>query len=190
MNSDRRFVVVSRLPSSGKTTVSRTLAALLRLPLFDKDDLLEQLFEAQGVGDAAWRRQLSRDSDVMLQSLASSSTGAVICSFWHVAGMPSDSGTPVGWLSTLSSTIVNLHCECPPDVAADRFTQRRRHAGHLDDTRTASDVQASIQALAPFGSLEIGERVIVHTTRVVTAEALLRDVEAAFERCKARLSAQ
>jgi len=47
--------------------VARQLAPLLRLPLIDKDDILERLYETRGTGDAAWRRALSRESDAILQ---------------------------------------------------------------------------------------------------------------------------
>jgi predicted kinase len=118
---DRRFVVVSGLPASGKTTIARALAPLLDLPIFDKDE-------------------------------------------------------------------VNLHCDCPPHVAADRFLQRRRHPGHLDDTRTAAEVVASIHALAPTGLLAIGEPVVIDTMNGVVPEALSQLVEAGFARCVTRLA--
>ena len=60
------FVVISGLPGSGKTTLARRLAPALNLPLIDKDDILDRLFEAKGSGDAVWRRRLSRESDVIL----------------------------------------------------------------------------------------------------------------------------
>ena len=92
------FVLISGLPGSGKTTRGRRLAPTLNLPLIDKDDILDRLFESKGVGDAAWRRRLSRESDVILQQEASNSSGAVLASLWRLPGMPSDSGTPTEWL--------------------------------------------------------------------------------------------
>jgi hypothetical protein len=44
-----RFIVVTGLPASGKSTVGVTVARALGLSLFDKDEILEALFEALGV---------------------------------------------------------------------------------------------------------------------------------------------
>jgi hypothetical protein len=46
------FVVISGLPGSGKTTLGRRLAPILNLPLIDKDDILNRLFESKGVGSS------------------------------------------------------------------------------------------------------------------------------------------
>jgi dephospho-CoA kinase len=50
----RLFVVVSGLPGSGKTTLGRRLAPALDLPLIDKDDILNRLFESKGIGTWTW----------------------------------------------------------------------------------------------------------------------------------------
>jgi len=100
------FVVMSGLPGSGKTTLARRLAPLLDLPVIDKDDILERLFVSKGIGDAAWRRTLSRESDSILQHDATRSEGAILVSFWHLPGMPVDSGTPTTWLQSLSDQLV------------------------------------------------------------------------------------
>lgn len=63
--ADRRFVLVSGLPASGKSTLARTVAPLLGLQMIDKDDILDRLFEAKGIGDSAWRQQLSRESAIL-----------------------------------------------------------------------------------------------------------------------------
>ena len=115
----RRFVVLSGLPCSGKSTLARRLAPALQLPVIDKDCILEELYESRGVGDALWRRRLSRESDVLFQAEAQTSAGAILVSFWHVPGMSPDSGTPTGWLAALSSRVVEVHCACAPEIAAE-----------------------------------------------------------------------
>src|SRR4051794_33653989 len=129
---ERRFVVVSGVPGAGKTTLARPLALALGLPLLDKDDILERLFESRGAGDATWRRTLSRESDDLLRAAAEASAGAVLTSMWHQLGMAADSGTPIDWIPALSPRLVHVHCVCSPEVAARRFMARRRHVGHLD----------------------------------------------------------
>ena len=104
----RRFVLVSGLPASGKSTLARAVAPLLGLPVIDKDDILDRLFEAKGIGDLSWRRELSRESDARFQAAAEASDGAVLTSFWHVPGMPAASGTPTRWLVDLSPLVVEL----------------------------------------------------------------------------------
>jgi glucokinase len=159
------FVVISGLPGSGKTTLGRRLAPMLNLPLFDKDDILNRLLESKGVGNAAWRRTLSRESDVILQQDASSSGGAILVSFWRLPGTPSDSGTPTDWLDAPSHRVVNVHCGCELEVAASRFVQRRRHPGHLDGESSSAEVLASLRKLTQLPPLDIGPRIDVDTSQ-------------------------
>ena len=74
----RPFIIVSGLPASGKATLARALANGLDLPLIDKGDFLERLLDTKGVGDADWRRRLSRQSDQTFRIDAERSSGAVL----------------------------------------------------------------------------------------------------------------
>jgi cytidylate kinase len=178
---DRRFVVISGLPGSGKTTLGLALAESLRLPLIDKDDILERLFEERGIGDARWRRKLSRESDAIFELQArSSADGAVLVSHWHRAGMTADSGTPTEWITELSPAIVNVNCICEVQVAAGRFARRRRHAGHLD-ARSLAEVVLSLRSLESVGWLEVGARVDVETSGVVDVVAVSRKIAGIFQ---------
>jgi AAA domain-containing protein len=148
--------VISGLPGSGKTTLGRRLAPALDLPLIDKDDILNRLFESKGVGNAAWRRTL-----------------------WRLPGMPSDSGTPTDWLDASLHRVVNVHCACEPEVAAGRFLQRRRHPGHLDGESSSAEVLLSLRKLAQLPLLDIGQRIDVDTSHEPNLADLVRAIRGA-----------
>lgn len=166
VNGNRPFIIVSGLPGSGKTTLGKRLATIFCLPLIDKDEILESLFESHGIGDADWRRKFSRKSDEMFCRRASESDGAVLVSWWRLSGMEQSSGTPADWLPALSDRIVQVHCECDAEIAAQRFSDRRRHLGHLDSTKSYTELLAGIQRLSLLDpkSLKIGAIVNVDTS--------------------------
>jgi predicted kinase len=158
----RPFIVVSGLPASGKTTLAGGVAQALGLPLFDKDDILEALFQQAGAADASARQRLSRMSDDVLASIAAASQGGVIVSFWRHEGAGEASGTPVAWLRTLGAALVEIHCVCPPGVAAQRFRARQRHPGHHDVARSAG-LDNQLLKLAELGPLGLGKTITVRT---------------------------
>jgi hypothetical protein len=180
------FVVISGLPGSGKTTLGRRLAPALNLPLIDKDDILDRLFESKGVGNAAWRRTLSRESDAILQHEAMSSNGAILASFWRLPGMPSDSGTSTDWLGAPSHHVVNVHCACDLEVAASRFLQRRRHHGHLDGESSSSEVLVSLRKLTQLPPLDIGQRIDVDTSHEPNLTDVVRAISGAARKSSVR----
>jgi len=177
----RRFVVMSGLPGSGKTTLGRTIARRLDLVFVDKDAILDDLLELRGTGDAAWRRTLSRESDVVLQRQAAAADGAVLVSFWRVPGMPPDSGTPTPWIRELSTRVVNVRCVCSTRVAAERFFRRRRHAGHLDPPEFEM-VLARVEAQARLGALDLEPAIDVDTTGVVDIDRVVEQLDGTFGR--------
>ena len=164
-STDKPFVVVSGLPGSGKSTLARRLGPLLNLPIIDKDEILERLFEAKGIGGKAWRRALSRESDEIFQEEALNTEGAILVSFWRLPGMACDSGTPTRWLSGLSNRLLNVHCTCVSEIAAERCLRRKRHPGHRDAEASKEQVVASIRAISHLGPPEIGHRIEVETSQ-------------------------
>ncbi len=173
----RVFVVLSGLPGSRKTTVARPLSAALGLPLLDKDDILESLFEGLGVPTPEERSRLSRASDRVLSDLARTSQGAVLSSFWRRESLSETSGTPTEWLREVrDASVVEVLCECPPGLAAARYAARQRHPGHFDERKTAAELVGQFEQLAAAGPLSIGVLLRVDTTKQVDVEGLARAV--------------
>lgn len=182
--------MVSGLPGSGKTSLAHRLAPVVGLPVIDKDDILERLFAARGVGDAAWRTTLSRESDLIFRSNAAESSGAILVSFWHQAGMDAQSGTATEWLQDLSPCIVNLHCDCPAEIAAERFLLRKRHPGHLDQNKSHAETVASLTSISQLAPLPIPDRIVVDTSEEVDIERLADKLELTFQNCARRSRAK
>jgi predicted kinase len=149
-----RYFIVSGLPGSGKTSLGRSLARAFDLPLLDKDEILEGLFDSLGGGDAEWRSRLSRAADEVLRRLALESGGAVLVSFWKHPQSTSASGTPTSWLNALPGPVVEVHCVCTPETAAQRFLARQRHAGHLDHLKRADEVLEASRNWKRWGTSE------------------------------------
>ncbi len=159
------FVVVTGLPASGKTSLGRALSETLRLPFLDKDDILEALFNTVAVRSAEDRSRLSRAADAVFESVVLGSQGAVVTSFWRRPGHSNESGTPTEWLSSLTSdVVVEVQCECDPNLAATRFANRTRHPSHLDSRVTEVELRASFAQLAQDGPVFDGTPVTVDTT--------------------------
>lgn len=171
--------IVSGIPASGKSTVGHAVAAGLGLALLDKDEILEAMFDSQGVGNAEWRTKLSRAADLVLQERALRSGGAVITSWWRHPLSQVESGTPIDWLSSLSGAVVELHCVCSPPVAAARFLLRQRHAGHLDRLKTSAEVLRSFEQQAALGPLAIGRLIEINTERSVEFNKLIAQIDSA-----------
>jgi predicted kinase len=170
----RPFLVMSGLPGSGKTTLGRSLARAFDLPLLDKDEILEGLFDSLGIGDAEWRSRLSRSADEVLRRLALESGGAVLASFWRHPQSASASGTSTSWLSALPGPVVEVFCDCPPATAAERFLARQRHRGHLDGQKRPDEVAAGFRQLQALGHLGVGTLIQVDTAAAVDVAAVVR----------------
>lgn len=173
-----RFIIVSGLPASGKSTIAAALATSLLLPLIDKDDLLERLFQAEGALDVGRRQELSRVADRDFARRARESDGAILASWWRHPHSEGDSGTPTAWLAALPGARIEVYCQCDPAQAAERFLSRKRHPGHLDGRWTYPALLASFDQQALLGPLRIGDLIEVDTgVCAPTAAAIAKLVE-------------
>ena len=179
MPDDRHFVVVTGLPGSGKSTLARNLSPLLGIELIDKDDFLEQRLDEYASVDATLRSTLSRKADEDMRVRAEASNGAVLVSFWRRDELSEASGTPTRWLFDLPN-VVEVHCQCDPNTAVERFRSRRRHEGHGDETRSPDTLISQFETLARLGSVGVGKLVVVDTEIQIDARSIAARVLAAW----------
>jgi glucokinase len=170
------FIVFFGLPGSGKSTMARAVAARVRIPVLDKDDFLDALFEERGVGDGEWRTALSREADDRFASAARGLAAACLVSWWRPAHVSNPSGTPAEWLAELRAPVVQVHCVCRVETAVDRFVTRRRHPGHLDVVRSRGSLQREFAELAGAVPLPGGTIVEIDTERPVDVDALVEQL--------------
>lgn len=157
MTASGKRVVMSGYPGSGKSTLAGALADHLGLCLISKDAILATMYTALqfGAGDAA----------------ASLRTGAAAWAvFWMQARMApqavldtniqaSDAGQREA-LRSLAGRLVEVRCECPPDLAKARFAARAR-IGHPAQRHLDLDDERLARYARPIG---IGDIIAVDTT--------------------------
>ncbi|WP_346788213.1 AAA family ATPase [Chromobacterium indicum] len=158
------LLLISGLPGSGKSTLARGVAEGLGWPCLDKDDFLEALFDARGMGDMAWRRALSREADSHFLEALQAAPRAVACSWWRHPQGEGDSGTSLVDLARPGRLVLELHCRCPAELAAARFARRVRHPGHLDAQRDFTDLSLQLRRSEHLGPLGLGQCLILDTS--------------------------
>jgi predicted kinase len=162
------------MPAAGKTTLARSLATHLGLPLIAKDDIKEALYDTLGVGDLEWSRRLGAATYGLLFGFCREllSAGQPVIAEANFAGSqePEFAALP-------PHRSVQVHCAAPFEVLVERYTKRARHPGHLDIDRTDDLEQRFLQGT--HRPLKLPGAVIeVDSSREVDMEAVASRVHA------------
>jgi predicted kinase len=162
---ERATVLVSGAPGAGKTTLAVPLARALGFALLRKDHIKETLHDALAAppGDRQWSRRIGGASMELLWTLASQCPQVVL-----EANFRPHSEYERARVRRLAGPLVEVHCQCPPDLCAQRYAQRapRAHPTHVIK-------RLPPELLAEFdGPIGLGEVVSVDTTGPVDVETV------------------
>jgi predicted kinase len=168
-------VVVSGAPGAGKTTVAVPLAAALGLPLLSKDVIKEQLYDSlptppPGENPLLWSRKIGGAGMDLLWTLAAYSPRVVL-----EAPFRPHSEYERARLAGLHRPLIEVHCACPADIAAQRYADRsktpERHRGAHPMTELPAEFFAQFDW--PLG---LDQVVTVNTSAFVDHSGVARKV--------------
>jgi predicted kinase len=165
------LVVVTGMPSAGKTTVADDLAGRLQLPLLAKDAIKESLYETLGAGDVAASERLGRAAYALLfaqaRILLANGVSLILEANFFRDQEPEFAALP-------PHRLLQLHCEAPLPVLLARYARRSRHAGH-HDAEKIKELPGRFES-GVHGPLRLdGELVRLDTTQPVDLATLLKD---------------
>jgi predicted kinase len=173
-SSDPVVVYVSGAPGAGKSTVAERLAHELGLVLVSKDVIKERLFDSvrapADTSPLAWSRTLGGAAMELLWTLAAQQAPVLL-----EANFRPRSDYERGRLLGLGRRLVEVHCDCPPELAARRYARRSADGSRRLDVHPASTLAPEL--LAEFdGPVGIGALVSVDTAGNAPEEGFVGQV--------------
>jgi predicted kinase len=128
------LILVNGLPGSGKTTLANGLARLLDAPLIAKDAIKEAVADVVTTAPGA---ALGMAAGETMWTLAAAMSGTVILESWWFR--PRDLRfVEAGLRRCRPTSVIEVWCEVPSDIAKSRHATRQRHRIH-DDQRKLAD---------------------------------------------------
>lgn len=130
-------IIVTGLPGTGKTTLSKKLSKKLKLPVINKDAIKESLFESLGWSDREWSKKLGMATFdliyILMEALMAAKKSFIIESnFKHEF----DSKKFKALKNKYKFFPIQIVCKTDGKVLFDRFSKRsdskERHPGHRD----------------------------------------------------------
>lgn len=128
------LIIIAGMPATGKTTLARKITRRMPLPILEKDEIKEAMFDTLGYADLTAKRQLDKAAAAILlrcaQSLLKNGTSLIIVNNFD-ADMKDD----------VQAMIDDCHCRVvtvflggDADVLYKRYVERDkkkvRHLGH------------------------------------------------------------
>ena len=170
----RTLILMSGYPASGKSTLGAALATELNWPLINKDALLAVIFDALGGanGDAALSLRSGQAAWAVFWFMAATHPHAVLDT-----NIEPKNAEQRAKLEALGADIIEVHCDCPPDLAITRYAARAQ-----GDRPAQRMTTLTPDRIAKYeGPVGIGRLVRVDTTKPVDISAVAAAVRGALQ---------
>lgn len=141
-----RIIIFTGLPGTGKTTLSRSIANALKLPLIAKDDIKEIMYDHIGWSDKAFSAKLVHATFGIMDLVTEQQLKngfSVILESNYAPKLASEKFR--NWQQQYNCILIQIVCQTDIDILAHRFLERQRtnrHPGH-NDTGTIESLTAN-----------------------------------------------
>ena len=128
------LIIIAGMPATGKSTIAKKIAGKLGLPILEKDDIKEELFDTVGYKDLTEKRMLDRAATAVLlrctESVLKSGQALII-----VNNFESNMREKVQqMIDSCACSSVMVFLDGDPEVLYARYVERdrkrSRHMGH------------------------------------------------------------
>jgi len=162
------LIIINGLPGTGKTTIAKSIALKLSMPLIMKDAIKEFLFDTLGVKDREWSGSLGKFSYKYLYEL----TDFMLADGQSIIienAFEKQYSKPILEEIISKYKLNNIHeiyCFTDKDTRRKRYMERNetgnRHPGHVDHLNYLSNKDP--EPTEKYGPLNIGKLVKIDTT--------------------------
>jgi cytidylate kinase len=157
------LIIISGLPCTGKTTLSRKIAQHFSIPLISKDEIKESLFDSLGWQDRSWSKKLGIASYNLLDRFVESQVIFGRSLIVESNFMPQFSTKKFLYLKQkYDLKILQIYCQSDFRILLQRFKQRvesgERHPGHQDHFNYR-EFENNLKS-NEYGSMNLGDRII------------------------------
>ncbi len=162
------MIIVTGMPGSGKTTLSKRLSDFLNVPVVNRDEMKEILFDDLGMSDRTWSKKLGHTSYNLLyfviEKLLSTKNTFIIESNFHSQSLAE-------WIQSYKEkynfTPILIHCYADLEVLYNRVLERDksddRHRGHVGIWGNLEDFKTNFLSNNDIADIE-GKLIKVDTT--------------------------
>jgi len=132
------LILITGLPGTGKTTLSKKLSAELSLPLINKDTIKEIIFNELGWSNRQWSRKVGQATykimDYIIEDQLQSGNSLILESNFSPKF---DNAKFQSWQEKYDCKAIQILCHADGKVLFERFKCRAendelRHPGHVD----------------------------------------------------------